>query len=119
MHKPIWVRLKDLALKRSERELENAARLKDHLLLLRDDSGTRMNKYVEPVVVRLREKKLITQTDELTFSLDKNGLTVNGKKQPEEVFQDFKKAFLEDPQDFIYYSKKGGSESTTVNRHKD
>ena len=78
-----------------------------------------MNKYAEPVIEMLRDKKLITQTDEVSFSLDKKGLTVNGKKQPEEVYQDFKKAFLEDPQDFIYYTKKGGSESTSVNKHKD
>jgi len=112
-------RLQELALKGSDRQFENAMRMRDDVLLLQDGSGERMNKYVEPVIEMLREKKLITRTDDLSFSLDKNGLTVNGKKQPEEIFQDFKKAFLEDPQDYIHYSKKGDSESTSINKHKD
>ncbi|MBN9380619.1 MAG: M48 family metalloprotease [Chitinophagaceae bacterium] len=102
-----------------QRQFENAARVRDRVLRMNGGTAERMNKYVAPVIDMLQDKKLITRTDELSFSLDKDGLTVNGKKQPEEVFQDFRKAFLEDPQDYIRYLKKGGSESTSVNKHKD
>jgi len=112
-------RLQELRLQRDGGEFENATRGRGQLLLIHDENAGALNKHVEPVIRMLKDKKLITRTDELSFSLDKNGLTVNGKKQPEEVFQEFRKAFLEDPQDFILYSKKGGNESTSVNKHKD
>lgn len=113
------VRLQELSLQRSRRELENVERMRDRTLDLQKLSADRMSKHVAPIIGMLLDKKLITQTDELSFSLDKDGLTVNGKKQPAEVFLDFKKTFLEDPQDYVRYSKKGGSESTSINKHKD
>lgn len=112
-------RQQEVSLRKSRLQLNNAQLMAGHVLDLQRNSGDRMNKHVAPVIDMLLDKKLITRTDELSFSLDKNGLTVNGKKQPEEVFQDFKKAFLEDPQDYIHYMKKDGSESTSINRHKD
>jgi hypothetical protein len=112
-------RRQEVSLRKSRLQLNNAQLIAGHELNLQRNSGDRMNKHVAPVIDMLLDKKLITRTDELSFSLDKDGLTVNGKKQPEKVFQDFKKAFLEDPQDYIHYMKKDGSESTAINRHKD
>jgi hypothetical protein len=112
-------RQQEVSLRKSRLQLNDARLMQEHVLELRKNSGDRMNKHVAPVIDMLLDKKLITQTDDLSFSLDKDGLTVNGKKQSEEVFQDFKKAFLEDPQDYIRYMKKDGSESTSINRHKD
>jgi beta-lactamase regulating signal transducer with metallopeptidase domain len=112
-------RVQELALQRSQHVFESATQMGGHMQRLGEGSDERMNKYTAPVIEMLQNKKLITRTDELSFSLDKDGLTVNGKKQPDGVFQEFRKAFLEDPQDYIRYSKKGASESASVNKHRD
>lgn len=112
-------RQQEVSLRKSRLQLSSPQLMRDHVLDLQKNSSDRMNKHVAPVIDMLLDRKLITRTDDLSFSLDKDGLTVNGKKQPEEVFGDFKKAFLEDPQDYIRYMKKDGSESTSINRHKD
>jgi len=78
-----------------------------------------MNRTVDPIIAMLLDTKLITQREELSFSLDKNGLIVNGQKQSDEIFQSFRVHFLHDPTDVISYSKKEGSESSHTNIHKD
>ena len=112
-------RLQELAFQRSQRKFENDMRMRDRALFRQGENAERMNRHVAAVIEMLQDKKLITRTDELSFSLDRDGLTVNGKMQPEEVFQEFRKIFLQDPQDYIRYSKKEGSESTSVNKRRD
>jgi bla regulator protein BlaR1 len=90
-----------------------------HLARTRDDNAGRNNKYVAPIIELLLDKKLITETNIMSFSLDKDGLTVNGNRQAEEVFRIFKEKFLDDPQDYVRYTRKEGMESTSINRYKD
>jgi len=55
----------------------------------------------------------------VSFSLDNKEFIVNDKKQSQEVFESFRDAFLHSSEDYIKYSKHKGSESTSINRHKD
>jgi len=93
--------------------------LKNKRFELHEETGRRMNEHVAPIIALLLDRKIISQRDELSFSLDKDGFVVNGERQSQEVFKLFKEQFLKDPQDYVRYSRKGGSESTSVSRHKD
>jgi len=77
------------------------------------------DRIIKPIIEMLRDKGLVTESDDISFSLDDKELIVNGKKQPEEIFESFKHEFLYNSDDYIKYSKHGGTESTSINRHKD
>jgi beta-lactamase regulating signal transducer with metallopeptidase domain len=102
-----------------QREMEMTQRKLARSVYLRDESAGRRNKYITPIIDMLLDRKLISSAEELSFSLDKEGFTVNGQRQPDEIFQSFREAFLHDPQDFVRYSKKGKMESTTISKHSN
>jgi len=64
----------------------------------------------------LAAEKLITDKENVSFSLTADGLIVNGKKQPDALFTQARDKYLKDPGDKIVYSKKGSSESFSINR---
>jgi bla regulator protein BlaR1 len=74
-------------------------------------------KFIAPFVADLFEAKLITHTDELSFSLNADSLVVNGAQvRDEEVFQRLRDKYIKDVRSELKYSRmKNGSESTTVN----
>lgn len=107
-------------------ELQNLAELqnKNQLELLRSTELTRRSResrdeIIKPILSMLMEKELVTQLDDISFSLDNKELIVNGRKQPKEVYESFRNEFLHNSEDYIKYSKHEGSESTSINRHKD
>jgi hypothetical protein len=77
------------------------------------------DKVIKPILGMLMDKGLVTQLDDVSFSLDNKELIVNGKKQPKEIFESFRNEFLYSSEDHIKYSKHDGSESTSINRHKN
>lgn len=85
---------------------------------LRLQSTDGVKNSITPVISLLAERRLIDTTGDFSFSLDKAGLVVNGKKQSDEVFQVFKEAFLGSPEDYYRHSKKSSSESSSVNQHR-
>ena len=79
----------------------------------------KMHEVVGPIIEELLQRKVITNTEVLSFSLDKDGLVVNGVRQPAELFGTFKEKYLRDPRNEVKYSRKaGGGESITVNEYK-
>jgi hypothetical protein len=71
---------------------------------------------LSPMIEFLSDNKLITDKNDFSFSLDKNGLTINGVKQSDALYQEVREKFLKDRNDKITYSKKNSSESITINR---
>jgi beta-lactamase regulating signal transducer with metallopeptidase domain len=108
-----------LTLRKEQREMEASQWKLAHTALLHDESARRRNKYIDPIIEMLLDTKLIASTEELSFSLDKDGFTVNGQRQPDEIFKTFREAFIQDPLDYIRYSKKGKMESTTISKHSN
>jgi beta-lactamase regulating signal transducer with metallopeptidase domain len=74
---------------------------------------------IKPFLRMLMEKQMISQMDDVSFSLDNKVLFVNGVRQPKEVFESFRKEFLHSSQDYIKYSKHKGSEMSSINMHDD
>ncbi len=85
----------------------------DRLAMVRSNQ-----KILLPVIDEMTSEHLIDNRDELSFTLNDKELIINGVRQPDEVFQRFRKKYLGDPKDYIIYSKKkGGYESTSINVH--
>jgi hypothetical protein len=70
--------------------------------------------FVEHIIRDLRREKLIEKTDPLSFTLDNEGFSVNGVKQPAEVFKRYKEKYLEGSKDYFIYDHHGGSTHTEV-----
>jgi len=119
------LRTEGLARLRSERLMNNQQLLyRDQERLLHSTEATRRalesrDKVILPILEKLKDKGLVTQLDDVSFSLDNKEFIVNDKKQSQEVFESFRDAFLHSSEDYIKYSKHKGSESTSINRHKD
>ncbi|HMH23546.1 MAG TPA: M56 family metallopeptidase [Puia sp.] len=98
---------------------ENRARLEENRERMEIDREKRrkdVHDELNPIIGALSDRKLITDKNDFSFSLDQYGLTVNGVKQSDEVYQQFREKFLKDPEDRIIYSKKNGSESVTIHK---
>jgi len=119
------LRMEGVARLQSERLMNNQRRLyQNQERLLRSTETTRRalesrDEVIKPILDMLMDKGLVTQVDDVSFSLDNNEFMVNDKKQPQEVFKSFKDEFLHSSEDYIKYSKHKGSESSSINRHKD
>ncbi|HVU58967.1 MAG TPA: M56 family metallopeptidase [Puia sp.] len=124
-------------LRENELRVEGLARMQSHkllearnmfdrnkTLLLRSSDATRRlvnskDEIIKPFLRMLMEKELVTQVDEVSFSLDNKELIVNDKKQPKEVFEAFRDRFIHSDRDYIKYSKHEGSESSSISQHSD
>ena len=76
------------------------------------------DRYIEPIINELLDRKIISNRDELSFKLDKNAFIVNGIKQQESICKSFQEQFLVNPGSNVNYSIKKGSESMQVNDGK-
>jgi len=77
------------------------------------------NRFASPIIEQMLEKKIINNADDVSFELNKDGLTVNGVKQSDEVAKPFIEQYITDPRNKISYSKKpGGGETTSVSEYK-
>jgi hypothetical protein len=103
---------------------ENGAQMeinREYMLIEREKRSREMNEkmraVLDPVIEFLSDNKLITdRKKDFSFSLDKNGLTVNGIKQPDALYQQFREKFLKNDEEKIIYSRKNGAESVTINK---
>jgi hypothetical protein len=107
-------------LKENELRLDGLARLQ--LLQTPDEAGnlgTSRDKILKPFLRMLVDKGLVTQLDEVSFSLDNKEFIVNDKKQSGEVFEAFRNRFIHSSKDYVKYSRRKGSESSSINQeHK-
>jgi bla regulator protein BlaR1 len=70
--------------------------------------------YFGHVIYDLRADGLIQSNDPLSYTLDKDGLVVNGAKQTEAIYQKYKAKYLKDPADHVIYTHEGGHWHTDV-----
>jgi bla regulator protein BlaR1 len=70
--------------------------------------------YFGHVIYDLRADGLIQSNDPLSYTLDKDGLVVNGAKQPDPIYQKYKAKYLRDPADHVIYTHEGGHWHTDV-----
>ena len=60
-------------------------------------------------------KNGVTDTDDpLSFTLNKDGLIVNGARQPDDLYRLFKAKYITNPRDHFIYNHEGGSTSVEV-----
>jgi hypothetical protein len=82
--------------------------------LFREDRKT--NDDVSRIISDLSNRKLVSDPENLSFSLTNNELIVNGTKQPAEIHRQFKDKYIQKSGDRFNYSKKGNTTSITINR---
>ncbi|HWK05004.1 MAG TPA: M56 family metallopeptidase [Puia sp.] len=63
------------------------------------------NPYVKKIIADLVDGRLIDHVDKLSFTLDGNGLIVNGIKQPDEIYASFRSKYIRHPKDHFIYSQ--------------
>ncbi len=79
----------------------------------------RANKYISHIIDDLFEKGIITEENKLSFLLDNEQLTVNGVKQPDNVFQFFKQKYIRHAGDHFSYERHGSSVITSIKTDDD
>ena len=74
---------------------------------------------VRRIIVELVDRGLVSaKTDLRSFSLDNNGLVVNGVRESDAVFADFKEKYVKDASDHYIYSHDGGSTTIDVRQQR-
>lgn len=63
------------------------------------------NWFIRGIVADLIENKLIDHVDRLSFTLDAEGLTLNGIRQSDEVYRKFKAKYIQHLKDHFIYSQ--------------
>jgi bla regulator protein BlaR1 len=66
------------------------------------------------IINALLDEKIIDSRNDLTIILNQQTFTVNGKVQPPNIQDEFKKRFLSRPKDHVIYSRHGGSTSADI-----
>ena len=79
----------------------------------------RANKYISRIIDELIDKGIIPDDVKLTFSLDNEALIVNGVKQPDEVFQAFRKKYIKHTGDHLSYEHSGSSTISSIKIEDD
>ena len=74
--------------------------------------------YVRHIIRDLRSDNIVTETNPLRFTLDNDGFSVNGVRQPEEVFKRYKAKYLDRPSDHFIYDHHGGTTHTDISTDK-
>jgi hypothetical protein len=79
----------------------------------------RANKYISKIIDELLDKGIIENEKKLIFSLDSAQFTVNGVKQPDDIFQAFKQKFIKHPGDHVNYEQSGFSSISNIKIEDD
>jgi hypothetical protein len=74
----------------------------------------RANKYISHIIDDLENKGIINDESKLNFLLDNEQMTVNGVKQPDDVFQFFKQKYIKHAGDHFRYECHGSSAITNI-----
>lgn len=70
-----------------------------------------------PILEDILSQKLADNPDDISFALDAHHMTINGKRQPDEVFQAFKAKYIHHSGDGYTYKRKNGDTSSVVSQH--
>jgi bla regulator protein blaR1 len=71
---------------------------------------------IGPIIRDMAEEGIILPNQEdVSFELNKKAFIVNGKKQPAETHERFKKKYLKNDSDYFKFSRKNRNTSTTIN----
>jgi hypothetical protein len=74
---------------------------------------------IRRIIVELVDRGLVdAKTDLRSFSLDNNGLVVNGFRESDAVFASFKEKYVKDTGDHYIYSHDGGSTTIDVRQQR-
>jgi bla regulator protein BlaR1 len=109
-----------LAKENAELELlskKNADRL---MLEINPKGENSLDRYIDPIIDDLIDYKVIGEDnrESLSFELNDQGLTVNGVRQPQELFMKFKAKYIKHPDDLFRLTVKNKTNrSITVNIH--
>jgi bla regulator protein BlaR1 len=75
---------------------------------------------IDPIIQDMVEQKIVPKhQDELSFELNNSSFIVNGKKQPIEIQERFRKKYLKKKGDYFKFSRKNGHSSTSINLDSD
>src|SRR5438552_9688521 len=71
---------------------------------------------IDPIIEDMVEQKIILpHPEDVSFELNNKTFIVNGKKQPAEVHERFKKKYLRKDEDYFKFSRKNGSTTIHLN----
>jgi bla regulator protein blaR1 len=76
----------------------------------------KINDDVSRIIADLGNQNLLKDENDLSFRLNDKELVVDGKKQSDEIHQQFKEKYIQNSGDSFSYSKKGNSTSITINK---
>jgi bla regulator protein blaR1 len=76
----------------------------------------KINDDISRIIGDLGNQNLVKDENQLSFRLSDKELVVDGKKQPDEIHQQFKEKYIHNNGDSFIYSKKGNSTSITINK---
>jgi bla regulator protein blaR1 len=76
----------------------------------------KINEDISRIIGDLGNQNLVKDENQLSFRLSDKELVVDGKKQPDEIHQQFKEKYIHNNGDSFIYSKKGNSTSITINK---
>ena len=79
-------------------------------------AGKKSNDEVGRIIADLNSRNLVSDSDNLSFSLTNKELVVNGRKQPAEIHQQFREKYIQNNGDLFRYSKNGSKTNITINR---
>lgn len=75
---------------------------------------------IDPIIQDMVEQKIIPEhQEELSFELNNSSFIVNGKKQPTEIHERFRKKYLKKKGDYFKFSRRNGHSSTSINLDSD
>ena len=109
-------KIEQARLERQEKNERNITRISQEKEARASGSARASNNEVNNIINELMNAKLIDNREDLSFTLNSKSLTVNGKQQPDDVFQRFREKYIRKPGDLINYTKKENSTHITINR---
>ena len=70
---------------------------------------------IDPIINDMVEEGLLPpHQEEMSFELNNGRFTINGKKQPADVHERYRKKYLKKDGDYFKFSRKNGSTSTSI-----
>ena len=108
----------------NQRMAEKAVQDKLMSLKLANEAQDKVLKLQSPdtrilrIIEDLKRNQLITDEDPLSFTLNNNGLIVNGTPAPANLQQEFKSKYLGSSKDHFIYEHQGGSTRTDIRVEK-
>jgi beta-lactamase regulating signal transducer with metallopeptidase domain len=84
----------------------------------RGGDASQADEAIAPVLEDILEQHLASNPKDLTFSLDNTRMLINSVRQPESVFESFRKKYVLTKTDSYYYARKDGNVTSSVHQHR-